>query len=76
MPARRLAITVPEEVAAAAERAAADRTEGNLSAYATDALRAALRRDALAAAVAAQEAEVGPIEDAEIDNLWRRYGLD
>jgi hypothetical protein len=76
MAARKLAITVPEDVALAAERAAAQRMGGNLSAYATEAIRAALRHDALGAAIAAQEAEIGVITDDEIVEIRRKWGLD
>ena len=75
MAARKLAITVPEEVAAAAERAAAEHSGGNLSAYATEALRAAIRRDALGAAIAAQEADIGVITDEEIAEVRRKWRL-
>ena len=76
MPARRLAITVPQEIAEEAQRAADRLTEGNLSAYATEALRLANRNAALDRAIALQEAETGVIPDEEVDALWRKYGLD
>jgi hypothetical protein len=76
MPATRLAITVPQEVAEEAQRAADALTEGNLSAYATEALRVANRNAALDRAIALQEAETGVIPDEEVDALWRKYGLD
>jgi hypothetical protein len=76
MPATRLAITVPQEVAEEAQRAANLLTEGNLSAYATEALRVANRNAALDRAIALQEAEIGVIADEEVDALWRKYGLD
>ena len=76
MPATRLAITVPQDVAEEAQRAADRLTEGNLSAYATDALRVANRNAALDRAIALQEADLGVIPDDEVDALWHRYGLD
>jgi hypothetical protein len=76
MPATRLAITVPQDVAEEAQRAADRLTDGNLSAYATEALRVANRNAALDRAIALQEAEIGVIPDEEVDALWRKYGLD
>jgi hypothetical protein len=76
MPATRLAITVPQEVAEEAQRAADLLTEGNLSAYATEALRVANRNAALDRAIALQEVDTGLIPDEEVDALWRKYGLD
>ena len=76
MPATRLAITVPQEVAEEAQRAADQLTDGNLSAYATEALRVANRNAALDRAIALQESETGIIPDEEVDALWRKYGLD
>jgi hypothetical protein len=76
MPARKLAITVPEDVASQVEIAAHEDTGGNVSAIATEALRVYLRGRALDRAIAAQEAEIGPIADDEVDALWRKYGLD
>jgi hypothetical protein len=76
MPATRLAITVPQDVAEEAQRAADQLTDGNLSAYATEALRVANRNAALDRAIALQEAEIGVIPDEEVDALWRKYGLD
>jgi hypothetical protein len=76
MPATRLAITVPQDVAEEAQRAADRLTEGNLSAYATEALRVANRNAALDRAIALQEADIGVIPDEEVDALWRKYGLD
>jgi hypothetical protein len=51
-------------------------TEGNLSAYVTEALRVANRNAALDRAIALQEGEIGVIPDEEVDALWRKYGLD
>jgi hypothetical protein len=76
MPEISLVITVPREVAEAAQRAADRLTEGNLSAYAIEPLRVANRNAALDGAIALQEAETGIIPDEEVDALWRKYGLD
>jgi predicted transcriptional regulator len=75
MAATTLAITVPEDVASQLELAAHEDSSGDISAIATEALRAYLRARALDRAMADQE---GPmhIPDDEVAALWRKYGLD
>lgn len=73
MPARKIAISLEEGLAAEVERAAADETDGNVSAWIAQAARerlaATARRRAMDEAIAAFEAEHGVITQDELDKV-------
>ena len=74
MPARRFAISVEEELAGAIEKAAADESDGNVSAWLARAAQTQLRQRAMREALAAYEAEHGEISAEEVEKaagLWR-----
>jgi metal-responsive CopG/Arc/MetJ family transcriptional regulator len=73
MAARKIAISLEDALAAEVEHAAADETDGNVSAWIAQAARerlaATARRRAMDEAIAAFEAEHGVITQDELDTV-------
>jgi hypothetical protein len=74
MSVRRFAISMDEELAGAIEDAAADESEGNLSAWLAKAAKAQLRQRAMREALRVYEEQHGEISAEEVEKaaaLWR-----
>ena len=69
----KIAVSLPDELVEQAKAAVASGRAASVSAYVADALREKGRRRTLADWVADQEAEFGPITDAE--RAWARKAL-
>jgi hypothetical protein len=70
---RKMAVSMEKGLAAEIEAAAAREKDGNVSAWLADSARETLRLRAMDVAIAAHEAEHGPITPAELaeaDRLW------
>jgi hypothetical protein len=71
--ARKLAVSFDAPLAAQIQLAASQETDGNVSAWLADAARQKIRQRALAAAVAAYEAEHGEITNEELAQVRRAW---
>jgi hypothetical protein len=74
MSVRRFAISMDEELAGAIEDAAADESDGNLSAWLAKAAKLQLRQRAMREALRAHEEQHGEISAEEVEKaaaLWR-----
>jgi hypothetical protein len=73
MPARKLAISLDDQLAREVRRAAKAESRGNISAWLADAARLRLRQIAAKAALRAYEDEAGEITDDELRQVRRQW---